>query len=149
MNGSGDKFGALLLDIQRFMRSIMDRRLKPLGLSQAKWRALLQISKFKDGINQTELAALTCVETPTMARLLDRLQKDGWVKRYDSPTDRRVKIVRLLKKADSVMKIIGKTANDARDELLSDIPPKDMESLIHTLEKMRTKAERMQKNAVC
>lgn len=147
MVDKAERFGVLLLDIQRTFRNIMDRRLKPLGLSQAKWRTLLQISKFKDGINQTELAALICVETPTMVRMLDRLQKDGWIKRCDSPSDRRVKIIKVGKKADRALKIIGKTASDTRDELFSSVSGREMAGLVASLEKMKAKVERMQKNA--
>lgn len=147
MKRDGEKFGALLLEIQRSFRSVMDRRLKPLGLSQAKWRALLQISKSGGELTQTELASLVGVETPSLARLLDRLERDGWIKRHGSPNDRRAKIIKLAKKSNGVMKIIEKAAREARDELFSNITRVEMERLVFILEKMKAKAEKMQRNA--
>lgn len=147
MKRDGEKFGVLLLEIQRSFRSVMDRRLKPLGLSQAKWRALLQISKSDGTLTQTELALLIGVETPSLARLLDRLERDGWIKRHGSPNDRRVKIIKLARKSNRVMKIIEKAAREARDELFSNITRGEMGSLVNILEKMKAKAEKMQRNA--
>jgi MarR family transcriptional regulator for hemolysin len=147
MKSDGEKFGVLLLEIQRSFRSVMDRRLKPLGLSQAKWRALLQISKSNGELTQTELALLIGVETPSLARLLDRLERDEWIKRHDSPSDRRAKIIKLAKKSNGVMKIIEKAAREARDELFSNITRGEMGHLVNILEKMKAKAEKMQRNA--
>ncbi len=147
MKLDGEKFGALLLEIQHSFRGVMDRRLKPLGLSQAKWRALLQISKSNGELTQTELALLIGVETPSLARLLDRLERDGWIKRHDSPNDRRAKIIKLARKSNRVMKIIEKAAREARDELFSNVTLGEMGRLVNVLEKMKAKAEEMQRNA--
>jgi MarR family transcriptional regulator for hemolysin len=116
-----------------------------LGLSQAKWRALLQIykAKFKDGLNQTELASNIGIETPTLARMLDRLQKDGWIKRADCPSDRRAKFEKLTTKASHAMKIINKTANDTKMEILADVSEVELSQLVETLSKIRSKAEIM------
>ncbi len=136
-----DDVGSMFMEIQRHWRSILDKRLRPLGLSQAKWRALLHLSKSKNGLTQTDLAAHIGIETPTLVRLLDRLQKDGWVKRCESPSDRRCKVVRLTAKAAKVIRHISKTAQDLRDELFSGVSRKDLVAVVRVLSKIKARAE--------
>ena len=47
--------GFLLGDVARLMRRNFDRRVRPLGLTQAQWRALAQLSR-SEGTNQASLA---------------------------------------------------------------------------------------------
>ena len=57
---------------------------------------------------QNELATQLQIEPPTIARVLDRMERDGWIKRLPSPQDRRKKIIHPTKKVDSVWKSIIK-----------------------------------------
>ena len=52
-----EQIGLLLNDTWRAWRAKLDSRLKPLGLSQGKWRTLVHLSKGGDQISQSELAA--------------------------------------------------------------------------------------------
>ena len=73
--------GALLGETGRAWRYRLDQRLKPLGLSQAKWITLLKLAGAEDGMTQKELAERLGIESPTLARLLDRMAADGWIER--------------------------------------------------------------------
>src|SRR6266487_717601 len=54
-----EQIGLLLNDTWRAWRAKLDSRLKPLGLSQGKWRTLVHLSKGGDHFSQTSRAA-TC-----------------------------------------------------------------------------------------
>ena len=88
MTDRTETFAMLLGEVSRDWRRRLDERLKPLGLSQAKWRALLHLS-FGDGISQRELSERIGIEGPTLVGLLDRLAKDGYIERRESRDDRR------------------------------------------------------------
>ena len=75
-------FGALLHQTTAAWRGLLNKRLKPLGLTQAKWRALLHLSKAKRPMTQCELAASLELEPATIVGLIDRLAKEGWVERH-------------------------------------------------------------------
>lgn len=141
MGNNKDTVGMLFRDIHNHWRVILDKRLRPLGLSQAKWRALLHISLSREDLKQTDLAAHIGIESPTLVRLLDRLQKDGWIRRCGSPGDRRVKVIRLTKKAEGTIQCISKTARDLRDELFSDVSREELSTLVNILSKIRKKTE--------
>src|ERR1700686_1642833 len=87
-----NEFGLLLFGTARAWRTKLDQRLRPLGLSQGKWRTLIHLSQGGDNLTQKEIAERMGIEEPTLAGLLNRLQHDGWIERRESPNDRRGKI---------------------------------------------------------
>jgi MarR family transcriptional regulator for hemolysin len=131
----------LVWEIPRYWRLAMDRRLKPLGLSDAKWRTVLHLSRGPREMSQAELASRLNIEAPTMARLLDRLAADGWIERRAAANDRRIKTVHLLPKASSVIKQIDRTMNATRDEILGALSKTELRACIATLQKVRARAE--------
>jgi MarR family transcriptional regulator for hemolysin len=136
-----DAFGPLLHGTARAWRLKLDERLKPLGMSQARWRTLLHLSRAQGPITQAELAARLGVEEPTLVNLLHRLEETGWVKRLDSAEDRRCKTVRLQPRARRVIASINATAGELRCELLTGISPGEIQACVRVLEKIRQRAE--------
>src|SRR6266852_554210 len=104
-----ETIGPLLHGTARVWRLKLDERLKPMGLSQAKWRTLLHLSVARDALTQTEIAALLGIEEPTLVTLLHRLESEGWVTRTSSPRDRRCKMVHLGRRAQRVIAQINTT----------------------------------------
>jgi MarR family transcriptional regulator for hemolysin len=133
----------LVWEIPRLWRQAMDRRLKPLGLSDAKWRTVLHLSRGPKEMSQAELASRLNIEAPSMARLLDRLAADGWIERRASAGDRRVKTVHLLPKASGVIRQIDRTMNATRKEILGELSQTELRTCIATLHKVRAHAERV------
>jgi MarR family transcriptional regulator for hemolysin len=136
-----ETFGPLLHGTARAWRLKLDERLKPMGLSQAKWRTLLHLSLASGALTQTEVAARLGIEKPTLVTLLHRLENDGWVVRKSSPHDRRCKFVHLGRRAQSVIAQINATARKLRHELMADIPKRDLQTCMRVLEQVRDKAE--------
>ena len=90
-----NELGLVLFGTARAWRTRLDQRLRPLGLSQGKWRTLMHLSQGGNKLTQKEIAERMGIEGATLAGLLDRLQNDGWVKRRGSAEDRRCKTVHL------------------------------------------------------
>ncbi|MGI8819608.1 MAG: MarR family winged helix-turn-helix transcriptional regulator [Chthoniobacterales bacterium] len=136
-----DEFGLALFGTARAWRTKLDQRLRPLGLSQGKWRTLIHLAQGGDQLTQKEIAERMGIEEPTLAGLLNRLEADGWVKRTESPTDRRCKIVHLLRGSKPVLAEIFSTAHALRDELMEDVSQRDLETCRRVLGAIRAKAE--------
>jgi MarR family transcriptional regulator for hemolysin len=137
-----ETFGPLLHGTARAWRLKLDERLKPMGLSQAKWRTLLHLSVAPRRLTQSEIAARLGIEEPTLVTLLHRLERDGWIRRRHSPDDRRCKIVRLGRRARGVIAQINQTANELRRELLADIPELQLRTCIRVLTQIHQRAEK-------
>ena len=103
-------------------RRLMNVRLAGLGLSQAKWMALLTLDKAPEGVMQRELACNIGIECASLAGLLDRMAADGWVERRPCATDRRAKLVFLTGKSRAALDEIYRIARDLSRQLLQDIP---------------------------
>jgi len=136
-----DRFGPLLHGVARAWRLKLDQRLKPLGLSQAKWRTLLHLYRTQADLTQSEIASHLGIEEPTLVSLLHRLERAGWVARKTAPHDRRCKTVHLGARAQDAIEQINDTAVNLREELLSDIPPSELTHCMDVLERIKRKAE--------
>jgi MarR family transcriptional regulator, transcriptional regulator for hemolysin len=138
----GETFGHLLHGTARTWRQKLDERLKPMGLSQAKWRTLMHLSLSEDALTQAEIAGRLGVEEPTVVNLLYRLEKEGWITRNSSPYDRRCNMVLLGRRAQRVIAQINATADKLRHELLAGIPHADLQTCMKVLARVRERAEK-------
>jgi MarR family transcriptional regulator, transcriptional regulator for hemolysin len=141
-----ETFGPLLHGTARAWRVKLDERLKPMGLSQAKWRTLLHLSLAGDALTQAEIAARLGVEEPSVVTLLHRLEKEGWIMRRGSPHDRRCKMVLLGQRAQDVISQISAEAEKLRRELLEHISAADLRTCMRVLTQIYERAEKKNGN---
>src|SRR6201993_1260671 len=137
-----ETFGQLLHGTARAWRQKLDERLRPMGLSQAKWRTLMHLSIAQAALTQAEIAARLGVEEPTVVTLLHRLEREAWITRTNSPHDRRCKMVLLGRRAQRVIVQITATADKLRHELLAGIPKSDLQACMRVLGRIRDRAEK-------
>lgn len=130
--------GQLVQETARVWRNKLDQRLRPLGLSQARWRTLAHLAR--GHLTQCDLAQRLSIEEPTLARLLGKLEQDCWIKRQSAPHDRRCKTVHLQPKSSALLEEIQKTARDLRHELMERISPQDLQVCLRVLTEIRNRA---------
>jgi MarR family transcriptional regulator, transcriptional regulator for hemolysin len=141
-----ETFGPLLHGTARAWRLKLDERLKPMGLSQAKWRTLLHLSLAGDALTQAEIAERLGIEEPSLVTLLHRLENEDWIIRRASPHDRRCKMVLLGRRAQNVISQINATAKKLRHELLEDVSAADLRTCMRVLAQIHEKAEKKNGN---
>jgi MarR family transcriptional regulator for hemolysin len=141
-----ETFGPLLHGTARAWRLKLDERLKPMGLSQAKWRTLLHLSIAPGTLTQAEIAERLGIEQPSLVTLLHRLENEGWIARKNSPRDRRCKMVRLGRRAQNVISQINAAAEELRHELLENISAAELRTCVRVLTQIHEKAERKNGN---
>ena len=137
-----ETFGQLLHGTARAWRQKLDERLKPMGLSQAKWRTLMHLSLAGDALTQAEIAARLGVEEPSVVTLLHRLEREDWITRTNSLLDRRCKMVFLGRRAQRVIAQINSSADTLRHQLLADIPTSNLHTCMKVLARIRERAEK-------
>jgi MarR family transcriptional regulator for hemolysin len=141
MQLDSETFGPLLHGTARAWRLKLDARLKPMGLSQAKWRTLLHLSLSASPLTQAEVASRLGIEEPTLVNLLHRLERDGWVARRSAAHDRRCKTVHLGRRAHRIIAQINAAAAELRHDLLADIRMSDLRTCMRVLGRIRARAE--------
>ncbi len=92
----------LVHEISLMIARIFNRRMKESGLTRSQWQVLYQLNR-KDGQTQTELADLLIIAKPPLGKMVDRLEKEGWVERRADTADRRAKRVFLTSKASGLI----------------------------------------------
>lgn len=84
----GGSVGLLMRMAMSSMRSEVDRRLAPHGLTHTQWMPLFKIAS-GEAHNPVELARVMCVDPGAMTRNLARLEAKGLLNRVRSDHDRR------------------------------------------------------------
>ncbi|HBA35076.1 MAG TPA: MarR family transcriptional regulator [Gammaproteobacteria bacterium] len=123
----------------------MDNQLKPMGMSQARWMVLFTLSQRGEGIAQRDLAAYLSIEGPTLVRILNKLESEGWVERRNHPEDKRCKLVYLCEKANPILDQITGTAAKLREQLLHGIPTENLATCLNVMETIKSRLESMNK----
>jgi DNA-binding MarR family transcriptional regulator len=132
INDSDRGFGFLLTESARLFRKLLDRRLHPLGLSRAQW-SVLAILSHRDGLSQSHLAEILEVEKTTTGRLVDHVEKRGWVERRPIPGDRRLWGVFLTEQARPLIAEVERIVLDTRMDVLGGLSPAQQEELSRSL----------------
>jgi DNA-binding MarR family transcriptional regulator len=87
------------------LNRLYDRRLQDvlgeLGVAPGQFAPLVMLFE-QDGLTQAELCRRINVEQPTMANTLDRMERDGLIKRQPDPKDRRRATVHLTERANGM-----------------------------------------------
>lgn len=136
-----ERFGIELGQLARLWRKELDRRLSPYGLTEARWRALLHLSRMGSPVTQTELAARIGVQGPTLVRTLDWLENEGLVERHELATDRRAKTLRLTAQARPSLARIQEVAEGLRQELFEAVDPADIHTCLRVFEHLAQRLE--------
>lgn len=136
-NESDRGFGFLLTETGRLLRKLLDRRLQPLGLTRAQWSVLAILSS-RDGMSQSQLAETLEIEKTTIGRLIDHVEKSGWLERRAIPGDRRSWGVYLTEQARPVIAEVETIVLSTREEMLHGLTPPQQQELIQALQSVKT-----------
>lgn len=129
-------FAYLMQDVTRLLRKHFDRRATRFALTRAQWRALKAIRR-QEGLSQTELADYLDMEPIPVGRVIDRLEKTGYVERRADPGDRRRWRLHLTPKAHAVVAEMEVIASSLRDDALRDIDCGDFDTLLRVLTQLK------------
>jgi len=118
-----------------FERSL-NERLAPHGVTFRQWQVLGCLA-MESELSQVELADRMRIEPPTLVGILDRMERDGWIERHQSPRDRRKKIVTATDAARPAWEKITAFAHDVRREATAGLSESDVDELDRILSKVR------------
>lgn len=140
--------GFLIHDASRLRRTVVDQRLKPLGVTRSQWWVLVNLARseattHKDGIAQVELARLLDVGKVTVTGLIDRLEESGLVQRIPDPNDRRSKLVKMSRKGRLLQEKLESVGAEINRQIMDSISEDEERQLIDILAKMKTNLRAM------
>jgi DNA-binding MarR family transcriptional regulator len=136
LKDTASTLGFLFSDISRLLRRNMDRRLQSLGLTQAQWRAIARLSR-NEGMTQIDLAESLEIQPITVTRLVDRMEKAGWVERRAHPHDRRAVQLFLTPRSQPILAEMHARAADTMSEATRGVAVGAQKQLLDTLDHIK------------
>jgi DNA-binding MarR family transcriptional regulator len=132
------RIGFLIHDVSRLRRTVVDKALRPIGVTRSQWWVLANLSRHDGaGMMQTELAKVMDVGKVTLGGLIDRLESGGLVKREADPQDRRAKRVVMTPRGSKLLSEIQVIAKVVNGQIMSGISKTDIMRTEALLYKMK------------
>ena len=78
-----DQFGFRLGRLARFWRARLDEKMRPHGLTQARWVVMVHLRRGGNGFKQKELADFVGIEGPTLVHILDLVFSSLMIHSFD------------------------------------------------------------------
>jgi len=112
----------------------------PFGLNPAKFNLLMSVKHIgkNEGISQIELGGSLCVSAANITKLIDGLEKKGYLVRLPSPTDRRVNIIKITKGGSRLLDRIWVSHSEALNALLGDFSEEERQLFNKFLERFKS-----------
>lgn len=126
------RFGFLTHDVSRLRRIVVDRALKPLGITRAQWWALAYVSR-REGMTQTALAAQLDLTKVAVGGLVDRLEIGGFVERRPDKRDARARHVFLTRSGQKLVSTIRDNVDIVETKILSAITAEQLDQAASVL----------------
>ncbi|WGY70758.1 MarR family transcriptional regulator [Burkholderia cepacia] len=130
----------------RLFTRVVDRQLRDLGFAVSQLPVLVSLKK-AGALSQTELARRAQVEQPSMAQLLNRMERDGLVLRVPDPDDRRSRLISLTDSASKGLASGRAVMEGASEQALAGLSDAERDQLAALLGRVNANLERMVGNA--
>lgn len=119
-------------------RLAISRRLEPWGVTPQQYNVLRILRGAGDtGLPTLAIAERLVEEAPGMTRLVDRLEKQGWVSRERSTGDRRQVVCRITGPACELLDRLAPGMRRLDEEFAGALSPGEAERLTELLERVR------------
>jgi DNA-binding MarR family transcriptional regulator len=126
-----------LIHAQQVVATAIDRALKPLRLTFARYEVLMILSFSKTGaLPITKVGERLLVHPTGVTKLVDKLEADGLVQREPNPADRRGTLVRVTPAGVRLSR--KATGLIAKVRFGAGLPDDDLDHLVEILRRLRT-----------
>lgn len=128
-----------IIHAQQVVTTTIDRILKPLGLTFARYEVLMLLSFSRTGaLPITKVGERLLVHPTGITKLVDKLEAEDLVRREPNPEDRRGTLVRVTPAGRRLGKKASKLIGEVR--FGADLPAQDLEQLVEVLGRLRRQA---------
>lgn len=134
---TGLRFGFLIHDVSRLRRIVIDRALKPLGITRSQWWVLAFLSR-RDGMTQTALASDLDLTKVAIGGLIDRMEAAGYVERRTDKRDARARRVMLTRAGQGLVYTIRESVEVAERAILADLSEAELDAAALALVKIKS-----------
>jgi MarR family transcriptional regulator for hemolysin len=128
--------GFWLLTASQAFQHAINEELAPQGVTYRQSQVLSMLA-LEGSLSQGELAERMGIEPPTLVGILDRMERDGWIRRVACPDDRRKKLVQPTKAAEPIWSKITTAARRVRSRATKGLSERQLAQLRKLLDAVR------------
>lgn len=139
-----DSVGYLMRRVMQSIASQADARLEPHELTHGQWMPLFVLLKAGGAATAAHVARQVSIDPGAATRMLDRLEKKGFVSRSRSTEDRRVVRVALTEAGHQAAGEVPKVLSQVLNEHLAGFSFDEWQTLLALLRRMLANAESLQ-----
>ena len=132
MDSLYDMPGHLIRRAQQISTALFAEECAGFDLTSVQYAALTAIRAHPD-VDATRLSQLIAFDRSTLGSVLERLEAKGWVLRAGSPTDRRVKLLRLTLEGDHLLRQVEPAVRRVQQRLLEPLTLLDRTTFLRLL----------------
>lgn len=140
-HGSSDALVDELFDTTVVLRSFVENKLRPMGASVARLRALRMLAREGVPLRMRDLSEMLCVAARTTTTIVDSLEHDGLVERVRHLDDRRAFLLTLTEAGRAHYEQAEAVDAQALAEATGALSAEDREQLRALLGKVRKAVE--------
>lgn len=127
--------GFLVNHMARLFAKTLQSNITDLGLTWGQFPILIELSE-KDGRTQKELVTRLDLEQATVANTLNRMERDGLVRRVKDPSDGRAQQIWLTEKAKALRVPAQAAAKASNTQALAVLTPDEQTQLIALMKRV-------------
>jgi len=125
MTSLEESTGFLVVRTARTMKKALDTKLSEYGLTTSQLTVLNALAK-EDGLSLSVVGKRVYLDKPAITGLADRLEKDNFVERRRTSTDRRVIQLFLTDKGSNLLQELDEIATKVDQQLVSVLAPEEL-----------------------
>lgn len=126
----------------RKLRAFFDAAVREEGLTLARARALFAIAR-RGPLTQKELAEELEIETPTLVRVLDGMEKQSLIIRTEDAADRRAKRIAMTQAGEAAFETMHVMATALRSEITAEISGDDIDLALSVVRRLTGNLQRL------
>ena len=127
------------------LANLLTRRLGPTfvkaGVTPQQWTVLSTIDSAGGPTSLVAISRRLLVTKQNMTGMITRLEELGLVERYDDPSDLRSWRLQLTRRGRGLLEKVRPAYDQWRDELLGDIPERDLPALQRSVDRLIARLE--------
>ena len=123
------------------LRRAVATRLADEEITIRQWEVLACSALKPDNLSQVELADMLGIEAPTLAGVLRRMERDGWLTREPCEDDKRRKLLSPTDKAQALWSRMVECCHEVRQQATEGISREELATFKDICQRMRSNLE--------
>jgi MarR family transcriptional regulator for hemolysin len=133
-----ESIGYLVCTTSLALQKALNDELRSQGITFRQWQVLACLALMGEEVSLADIADRLGLESATLVGVLDRMERDGWIRRVPCPNDRRKKWIQSTRQVIPVWDRMVECARRVRDRATDGIPAGDLKTAWRVLETVQS-----------